>query len=143
MSFPFHLCGLMVISPFAKFHPCKIHTQHIILGEPVTISFSSSETSFETLILRRQFLRSFSVYRRKTGLLMLPLFFNYVESQLSYLPSGLLSPLPDHQLLQVRDHGFCLCFILLNVLKAGWVHSDPRPRGLCDSSGKVTPYPEW
>lgn len=117
MSFPFHLCGLMVISPFAKFHLCNY--QQIILGEPVTISFSSSETSFERLNLRRQFLRSFSAYKRKTGLLMLPLVFNYVESQLSYLPFGLLSPLPDHRLLQVRDHGFCLCFILSNVLKAG------------------------
>lgn len=114
-----HLCVLMVICPFAEFHPCKVHTQQVLCGEPVPVLFSCSQMSFERLNLKRQFFKIFLSLQKKNGLINVTSVFNYVESQYSCLPSQLLSPLPDHQLLRGRDHGFCLWFILLNVFKAG------------------------
>lgn len=78
---------------------------------------------------KKTIFKIFLSLQKKNGLINVTSVFNYVESQYSCLPSQLLSPLPDHQLLGGGDHGFCLWFILLNVFKAGWVHSDPRPGG--------------
>lgn len=86
-DFPFALCGLTVISPFAKFHPFKNHTQQIIFGDPVTILFSFSQMSFAWLNLRRQLLRSFSLsLQKKNWLIDVASVFNYVESQAELSP---------------------------------------------------------